>query len=165
MSPNSYIQFSASVTLDSNNDSCVLSGTPCDGNDNGNIFCTEAGNVANADISEEEEAAFSQYFWPGEASAPATCYKNGSCDYLVAPDCTAATTPPDDLISDINGGDYRSIALNGVTWRTLAGCIRYVVTGSVYNFKTPWICSPGLAFFISFSGKSAPYACTYNPSF
>jgi len=172
VAPSTEINFSATMTADSNYDPCLLDGSLCNGgsdvggfggSDTGGIFCTAAnGDTFSTSISTEEEAAFTQVYWPGEAAAPATCFTDGSCTYPVAWDCTPATTPPDDPVTDINGGDYRATAPNGVTWRTLAGCLRWVVTGQVFNFTTPWVCSPGLAFFTSFNVRSAPFACTHN---
>jgi hypothetical protein len=177
VAPSSEINFSATMTADSNYDTCLLDGSLCNdgsdvggfgGSDTGNIFCTAANsNTYSTSVSTEEEAAFTQVFWPGEATSPATCFTDGSCAYPVVWDCTPQTTPPDDYVSGVKGGDYRELAPNGVTWRTLSGCIRYVVTGQVFNFKTPWICSDqfgfGLAFFVEFNGKAPPYACTHNP--
>ena len=174
VAPNIQINFSQTLFMDSNTDTCLLDGSLCNGgsdiagatgSDEGDIFCSYLlSDVYSVSISSQEEAAFTQVFWPGESVIAATCTPQGACDYPVLPDCTIDTSPPDNLVPGISGGDYRTLAPNGVTWRTLAGCVRFIVTGGIFNFKTQWRCSPGLAFFVSFNGQAPPYACTHTPS-
>jgi hypothetical protein len=166
VTPNSYIQVSASVALDSNTDTCLVNGSTCTSNDNGNVLCTAAGLVASFSVNVQDEVAFTQVYWVGN-SVPPTCYANGVCSYPVVWDCTPDTTPPDDYIVGINSGqELMTLAPGGVTWRVMAFCFRYTVSGTGVYLKTPWICpdQTQLAFYVVFNGPPAPpYACTHNP--
>jgi len=156
VTPTSYISVSASVTLDSNTDPCLLDLTvPCTGNENAGVQCTQAGGLAYFAFSFEDEIAYTQAAWVG--TPPPVCVGSGvnACVYRVQNTCTPATTPPDAPIGGITTGDYRGIATY-ISWVTASACIRFATSG-------PWICFPPLAQQNAMNNVPPLYPCTHNP--
>jgi hypothetical protein len=91
VTPNSYLQVSTSVALDSNTDACLTDDTGCTGDDNGDVICTEAGEVAFFELVLPQLGT--GYTLVENQSSPAgyDCSTNNGitiCDFLVTPSCT-----------------------------------------------------------------------------
>ena len=158
--PNYYINLSASLTLDSAVDSCLI-GAGCSDTSSDQVFCSFIGHNVfqeKAPPLGQVEVAFTQVKWGG-SPAP-SCDTNGACIYAVNWNCTAATTPPDYQVGSVKSGDYVGIATD-LRWRALSPCIRIGTSG-------PWGCYAGLfplnSWLVATNDPLYPlYACTHHP--
>ena len=162
VSPSTYIDFSGSVTLDSNNDPCLTQDQTCAANDTGNVICSASGLLFLASIRELTELAWTQVIWGGTPPPTPTGCSMGDnydvlCVYSVYWNCTAATTPPDYKVTAIRSGT-NYVGMQNVTWTAVTLCGAIAVNGTQV---TPYVClGEGGSYVFRVNSIPPPYECT-----
>ena len=148
-----YMDYSAALTLDSATDDCLLSDDGCPDLSQyaAQVECSEVGTVAQDPGPQLLEIAYTRVIYLGTYSGCSVVSGATWCNFNVANWCTPSTTPPD---NDFTGAAvwYKQVPLNGF----------YETWAPGVNLGGVWYFSKGVA--VGDGLIKEPYGvCTKNP--